>query len=121
MPHGEREQLLERIKADREDGIEELRRVLRRVRIHNARTQLGKAFNYHALKALYSSQPVGALALNILEAENRCRANELHQFATDHFPLERGLGRSGRCGPLQRAQPEAIRQISQWVLTFAYR
>jgi hypothetical protein len=100
LPRGERERLLERIKAGREDGIKELRRVLRRVRIHNARTQIGKAFNYHALKALYLSQPVGALALKILEAENRCWASMQNEW-------EAGLNSSNIVEDLQGALEKA--------------
>jgi len=102
LPHGEREALLRRIKADREDGIEELRRVLRRVRIHSARTQLSKAFNYHALKALYLSQPVGALALKILETENRC-------WASMQTAWEAGLNSSNIIENLQ----DALQKVDQ--------
>jgi len=70
LPQGERALLLKNIATDREKGIQKLRHVLRRVEIQHARGLLIKASNYRVVKGLYLSEPVGALAYQILNAVN---------------------------------------------------
>jgi hypothetical protein len=65
LPHGQREQLLTAIGKDRGRGIDELKRVMRRIRVQSARREVINAKNFRVLKALYLSKEVKSLATEI--------------------------------------------------------
>jgi hypothetical protein len=107
LPNSERERLLDAIGADREKGIRELHYALRRVQIHNARTEIMKASNFRILKGLYLSRPVQALTSQILTSVSTSWA----EIQTE-FEIEKRGRVASQGNPFEKLQ-EVLGKVDQ--------